>query len=184
VTRVDDFITAASQQIGDPYVFGDEGPGSFDCSGLIQYCLGLVGIKSPRVARAQQDWVSPIPKGSRQPGDLIFWGDPATHVALYVGNGKMISAPGTGKRVHMSSAPNSNVTYGRIPGLGAGTAGPLGEIQNAALLGADWAAGAKDVLVIGGAVTLGLGLLLLGGWQGLGAQQLQRARTQMEGLLQ
>lgn len=183
MTRVDDFLTAASQQIGDPYVFGDEGPGSFDCSGLIQYCLGLVGIKSPRVARAQQDWVSPISQSARQPGDLIFWGRPATHVALYVGNGKMISAPGTGKRVHLSTAPGKGVTYGRIPGLGAGTAGPIGELQNVALLGADWAAGAQGVLIQGGAVVLGLALLLLGGWQAVGAQQLRRARTQIEGLL-
>jgi hypothetical protein len=162
VTAVDDLIANARGQLGEPYVFGDEGPDSFDCSGLMQYCLGLVGIRAPRTAAEQQKWASPISASSRKPGDLIFWGSPATHVALYVGNGQMISAPGTGQRVHLVSVPSDATGYGRVPGLGTAVAGAVDVVGNTVGLVGDVLGGAKHIALTGLFVVLGLGLVVAG----------------------
>ncbi|WP_288479076.1 C40 family peptidase [uncultured Clostridium sp.] len=92
-------IAEAEKFIGVPYVWGGESPSGFDCSGLMQYVFGAEGVSLPRTAAEQQECGTPVAKGDLQPGDLIFWGEPAYHVAMYIGNGEIIAAPHTGAYV-------------------------------------------------------------------------------------
>ncbi|MCL2322635.1 MAG: NlpC/P60 family protein, partial [Oscillospiraceae bacterium] len=83
-----------------PYVWGGTSPDGFDCSGLVVYCYRQVlGMILPRTAEMQQCVGVAIPENEMQRGDLIFYGYPAHHVAIYVGNGMMVDAPYTGKDV-------------------------------------------------------------------------------------
>lgn len=170
MTSVDDLIAAAAREIGKPYVYGDEGPNAFDCSGLMQYVYAQVGIKLPRTAHEQQRYASPVK--NPLPGDLVFWGDPAYHVALYVGNGKMISAPHKGSKVGVSDVYGTP-TYGRVPGLGALLAVPFGLARAAgdSVSGlVDRALGnVKTIVYEGLFVALGLGLLGWGVYKASGA---------------
>ena len=92
------------QQIGKPYVYGDDGPNSFDCSGLVQYCYNQfsdeIGFSLPRTT------YDLVKKGTKvyannmdewEPGDLVF--PHAGHVVVYIGNGKCIEAMQTGTNV-------------------------------------------------------------------------------------
>ncbi|MGL5417717.1 MAG: NlpC/P60 family protein [Clostridium sp.] len=92
-------ISYGEQFIGVPYVWGGESPSGFDCSGLMQYIFGHNGVSLPRTAAAQQECGTPVAKGDLQPGDLVFWGDPAYHVAVYIGGGQILVAPHTGAYV-------------------------------------------------------------------------------------
>jgi cell wall-associated NlpC family hydrolase len=94
-------VAAAKKQIGDPYRYGGTGPGSFDCSGLVQYAWKKAGVKLPRVASTQ--FVRTRHKVSwrnLKPGDLMFFNG-LGHVGMYVGHGKMIHSPRTGERVRI-----------------------------------------------------------------------------------
>jgi peptidoglycan DL-endopeptidase CwlO len=92
-------IAIAEAQVGKPYVWGAAGPDSFDCSGLMQWSWNQIGIKLPRVAADQQSWAIPVPISQVSPGDLVFFGSPAHHVGMYVGNGMMVDAPHSGALV-------------------------------------------------------------------------------------
>jgi len=125
-----EIIAEARKFLGDPYVFGAAGPSSFDCSGLVQYVLGKVGIHGvPRTSEQQWAWAKKITRKDLQPGDLIFeqWpGDlaPPGHVVIYAGSGKVIEAPQPGQDVHVrdwSPAETTIVGYGRVPGLHGAT---------------------------------------------------------------
>lgn len=108
-------------QIGKPYVYGEDDPRTgFDCSGLIEYVYGIVGIKLPHNAAQQQKATTPV--SSPLPGDLVFYGSPAYHVGLYLGGGEMLTAPHTGALVHKTPVYGSP-TYGRVAGSGAATSG-------------------------------------------------------------
>lgn len=104
-------IDFAIDQIGLPYVWGGNGPGlgdaGFDCSGLTKAAYATAGINLPRTAHTQYFATRHIPNGdSLQPGDLLFYGNPATkihHVGLYIGNGQMINAPTFGMPVQVAS---------------------------------------------------------------------------------
>lgn len=114
MASVSDLIAAAKAQIGKPYVFGSQGPESFDCSGLTQFVYGTLGIRIPRTSQEQQRAATPV--GTPEPGDLVFWGNPAYHVALYVGGGQVISAPQPGENVKLQPVWGSP-TYGRVASL-------------------------------------------------------------------
>lgn len=91
-----DAVDLAASLIGRPYVWGAEGPGAFDCSGLTHYVYGEFGIELPRRAISQSRVGDPV--GRRlQRGDLVFFSDDArrtlvTHVGIYEGTGMMIEA--------------------------------------------------------------------------------------------
>lgn len=118
MSKADQIIAYGMAEIGKPYHYGDEGPNAFDCSGLMQWIFGKAGIKLPRTAAQQQQIVTPV-KDPR-PGDLIFWGSPAHHVALYLGNGRMLAAPRTGVPVRVQDVYGSPM-YGRVAGAGTGS---------------------------------------------------------------
>jgi cell wall-associated NlpC family hydrolase len=92
-------IALVTAQMGKPYLWGGTGPDSFDCSGLMQWSWNQLGLQLPRVAADQQTWAVPVPISQVLPGDLVFFGSPAHHVGLYVGNGLMVDAPHTGEFV-------------------------------------------------------------------------------------
>jgi cell wall-associated NlpC family hydrolase len=95
-------ISAARAQLGKPYQYGGSGPGSFDCSGLTSWAWRAAGVSLPHSAAAQHGVGSPVSRGDLQPGDLVFFGSPAYHVGIYIGDGMMIHAPTTGDVVKVS----------------------------------------------------------------------------------
>lgn len=107
-------LRAAVSKLGRPYVWGAEGPDTFDCSGLVQWAFAQAGVRVPRVTH--QQWVAgpQVPLSQAQPGDLLFWrSDPTnpgyiSHVAIYWGDGKMLHAPRTGDVVKISPVHTRN----------------------------------------------------------------------------
>ena len=102
-------IQYAKDQLGEPYVWGAEGPDAFDCSGLVLQAYRAAGIALPRVAENQYNAGAMLPVEQAQPGDLLFWAydpsDPRTihHVAIYLGDGKILEAEQTGVPVQIDT---------------------------------------------------------------------------------
>ena len=110
--KVQAVIDLAHKQLGKPYVWGAEGPNSFDCSGLIYYVYkNAASITLPRTSSAQYSAGVAVSRSNLKAGDLIFSSTDGTgnitHVAIYVGDGQMIHAPRTGKNVEKVSINNS-----------------------------------------------------------------------------
>ena len=96
-----DIASFAARYIGVPYVWGGSSPAGFDCSGFAQYCyLNAAGISIPRIASDQQN--SGYAVSSPASGDLVFFGYPAYHVGIYVGNDTIIHSPTSGDVVKYS----------------------------------------------------------------------------------
>lgn len=93
----------ALRQLGSRYEFGAAGLVYWDCSGLTMRALGAAGISVPHSAAAQTSYGKRIPLNQLRPGDLVFFGQPITHVGIYFGGGKMVDAPHTGARVRIES---------------------------------------------------------------------------------
>lgn len=113
---VNHIIEITAKQIGIPYLWGGTSPKGFDCSGLLQYSFGKAGVSIPRTARQQQKYCQKISYNQLKPGDLVFWNSPATHVALYIGEDKIIEAPRTGLNVRSRKIKTSEkgINFGRI----------------------------------------------------------------------
>ena len=94
----------ALKQIGDLYVFGAAGLQYWDCSGLTMKAFAQAGVSIPHSAAAQARMGKSIPFNQKQPGDLLFFGHPVSHVAIYLGGGRMVTAPRTGARVKVAEA--------------------------------------------------------------------------------
>ncbi len=143
MSRAEEALDAALRQVGKPYLWGAEGPSAFDCSGLVQYAYGLVGIDTPRTADEQYRWAKPV--DSPAPGDLVFYrrsgADRITHVGIYAGDGRMVDAPGRGRSVVAREVWGEPVGYGRVPGAGGGVLGVVGDVVTAP---AEWAAAGID----------------------------------------
>ncbi|MFE0099818.1 NlpC/P60 family protein [Streptomyces sp. NPDC059009] len=103
-------IDYAQRQLGLPYTWGGNGPAvgdlGFDCSGLTQAAYAAAGIALPRTAQQQYAAGRRLPGGQPpRPGDLVFYGHPRGgihHVGLYIGNGRMIDAPGRTQKIRIS----------------------------------------------------------------------------------
>ncbi len=89
-------LRAAAAQLGKGYRWGATGPGTFDCSGLTSFAFRQAGITLPRSSSQQARVGRPVGLGDLQPGDLVFFYQPVSHVGIYAGEGKMIHAPQTG----------------------------------------------------------------------------------------
>ena len=110
--KVQAVIDLTHKQLGKPYVWGAEGPNSFDCSGLIYYVYkNAASITLPRTSSAQYSAGVAVSRSNLKAGDLIFSSTDGTgnitHVAIYVGDGQMIHAPRNGKNVEKVSINNS-----------------------------------------------------------------------------
>lgn len=107
-------IKYAETQLGVPYVWGGEQPGKgMDCSGLTQWAFGKAGVKIPRVAADQQKVGTAVDTDKVQPGDLLFNGNPAHHVVMAIGKGKVIEAPHPGANVRIRSFSPGEFTNAR-----------------------------------------------------------------------
>jgi cell wall-associated NlpC family hydrolase len=96
-------VQTALGQLGDRYVPGATGPDAFDCSGLTTYAYAAAGITLPRSSRAQSTIGVPVSRADLQPGDLVFFYTPISHVGLYIGNGQMVHASVPGRPVAVTS---------------------------------------------------------------------------------
>ncbi|GAA0406990.1 C40 family peptidase [Streptomyces luteireticuli] len=95
-------VDFAYQQLGKPYVWGAAGPASFDCSGLTSQAWAHAGSAIPRTSQEQWRALPKVPLDRLRPGDLVVYFQDATHVALYVGAGRVIQAPRPGTVVKVS----------------------------------------------------------------------------------
>ncbi|MDQ6697474.1 MAG: C40 family peptidase [Actinomycetota bacterium] len=97
-------IAAARSVLGVPYQWSGATPATgFDCSGLVMWAWGHGGKSLPHSSGAQYGMARKIPLSELQPGDLVFYGSPVHHVALYIGGGQIIHAPHTGSVVQVAS---------------------------------------------------------------------------------
>jgi cell wall-associated NlpC family hydrolase len=95
-------IAVAMAQRGKPYVWAAGGPNSFDCSGLTAYAFRAAGISLPHSSRMQSQMGQPVSRDQLQPGDLVFFYSPVSHVGIYIGNGQMVHAPTSGDVVKVA----------------------------------------------------------------------------------
>ena len=109
-------VNYAMAQVGKPYCYGGAGPGCFDCSGLTMRAWAQAGVSLPHSSAAQYGVGRHVSAGELQPGDLIFYYSPISHVSVYIGNGQRVSATHTGDYVRVQSLGSSIVGYSRPNG--------------------------------------------------------------------
>lgn len=111
----------AQTQIGVRYVYGASNPGSgFDCSGLTSWAWREAGYSIPRTSSSQYAFTERIAREELRPGDLVFYGyGTVSHVVMYIGDGNIVHAPGSGRYVRVESLDaywtNALIGYGRVP---------------------------------------------------------------------
>ena len=106
-------VAAAKSQIGVRYIkyMSREGVG-FDCSGLTGWAWEQAGVSIPHQSRQQFNTTARVPIAYIEPGDLIYFYSPITHVGIYVGGGMMVDAPGPGRFVRLAA-----VTFSKVVGV-------------------------------------------------------------------
>lgn len=111
-------IQQALSQVGAPYVWGAEGPSSYDCSGLVKWAYGRSGVSLPHYSGAMYAMTTRISASQLQPGDLVFWGGGGSeHVAIYMGGNQLVHAFGSQGGVAVTNLAGwwkSPSGYGRI----------------------------------------------------------------------
>ncbi len=111
-------VDRALAQRGKPYVWAASGPGSFDCSGLVQYAFQAAGISLPHSSRMQSQMGSPVSRAEARAGDLVAFYSPVSHIGIYLGNGQMVHAPTSGDVVKIASVDDMGATpkFNRVAG--------------------------------------------------------------------
>lgn len=102
-------VTVAQQLVGTPYHYGGTSPSrGFDCSGLVYYSYQRAGLDVPRTTDGLYDSTFPVDPRALRQGDLLFFSikGKVSHVGLYVGKGKFVHAPSSGKKVSYASIEN------------------------------------------------------------------------------
>ncbi len=107
--RVKKVLAFACAQLGKPYLWGADGPDSFDCSGFTLRAWERAGVSLPHNSAMQARYGTRVAASQLQPGDLVFYYSPISHVGIYIGNKLMIDAPRSGKDVRITP-----VRYGEI----------------------------------------------------------------------
>lgn len=102
-------VQYALAQVGDAYVYGAMGENAFDCSGLTMRAWAQAGVSLPHSSSAQMGSGAPVSSSALQPGDLVFYYSPVSHVGIYIGNGQIVHAanPSTGVTI----APVMSMPY-------------------------------------------------------------------------
>lgn len=95
-------LAAAQTKLGAPYAWGSSGPNAFDCSGLTSWAFKQAGVSIPRTSAAQSTFGTAVAKKDLQPGDLVFFYQPVSHVGIYMGGGKILHASTSGEPVKIS----------------------------------------------------------------------------------
>lgn len=115
-------VATALAQVGKPYLWGAAGPNAFDCSGLTMFAWAAAGIQLEHYTVAQLQETYPITQAELQPGDLVFYSPPMDypivpgHVAMYIGNGDVVSANSAGTFVQTQSIYYDGIpsSFGRV----------------------------------------------------------------------
>lgn len=138
----DAVVQDAKKYLGVPYVWGGESTSGIDCSGLVQAAYGDLGITLPRVAEDQARMGTAVPSlAQAKPGDLLTFGAPAYHIAIYLGDNKLIESPEPGRTVHVTDVYQTPTSIRRI--LPTAAAGPVASTGSTG-------AGSADQLVAAG----------------------------------
>ena len=95
-------VRIASGELGVPYRYGGSSPSGFDCSGLVAFVYGRLGVRLPHNAAAQYAYGRAVDRSHLRPGDLVFFHG-LGHVGVYIGHGRIIHAPHSGARVEIQS---------------------------------------------------------------------------------
>ncbi len=116
-------VSDAEKYLGVPYVYGGTNPATgLDCSALVQRTYGDLGISLPRTSQEQSTLGTPVASlAQAQPGDLVGFGSPATHIGIYIGNNQMIDAPHTGEKVQIQTLTTEPTSIRRILGSSVDT---------------------------------------------------------------
>lgn len=102
-TLGDRAVRIALKAVGVPYRWGGASPASgFDCSGLVHWAYRHVGVELPHSSYALYDLGRAVPRSRLRTGDLMFFYG-LGHVGMYIGRGRMVHAPSSGKRVEIVS---------------------------------------------------------------------------------
>jgi peptidoglycan DL-endopeptidase CwlO len=116
-SRAGTAVNAAASQIGVAYKFAAASPGvAFDCSGLTSWAWGQAGVFLPHQSAQQYASVPHVSSSEAQPGDLIFFYSPISHVGIYIGGGMMIDSPNSGATVRRAA-----INWGNVTGVGRPT---------------------------------------------------------------
>ena len=106
-------VKTALAQINDPYVWGASGPDGFDCSGLTSYAYGAAGVALPHSSAAQSRLGVEVARADLQPGDLVFFYSPVSHVGIYIGNGMMVHARTFGQPVAVTTVDQRGYRFAK-----------------------------------------------------------------------
>lgn len=107
-------VAAALTQLGVAWVFAAATPGvAFDCSGLTMWAWGRAGVSLPHQSRQQYAMMPHVPASAAQPGDLLFFYSPISHVGIYMGGGRMVHSPNAASSVNVRA-----VNWGNVVGVG------------------------------------------------------------------
>ena len=128
-------VADARKYLGIPYVWGGESRSGMDCSGLVQRTFADLGVHLPRTADEQSHAGTPVASmADAQPGDLLFFGSPAYHVAIYAGDGKLIESPEPGKTVHVTDVYQTPTSIRRVEIPGSSPTGKsAGDLSTAGI---------------------------------------------------
>ena len=115
-TTGSDAVLSAEKYLGVPYKYGGTDPESgLDCSAFVQRAYADVGVQLPRVAKDQATQGIAVPSlAQAEPGDLVAFGSPVSHIGIYVGDNKMIVAPHTGDRVKIEDVYTTPTAIRRL----------------------------------------------------------------------
>ncbi|CAN7497849.1 MULTISPECIES: peptidoglycan hydrolase RipC [Mycobacteriaceae] len=102
-------VQAALTRIGSPYSWGAEGPGAFDCSGLVKWAFQQAGVSLPHSSYAQAAGGQAVSTDQMQPGDVVSYYSDASHVGIYIGDGMMVHASTFGKPVVVAPVNNAPI---------------------------------------------------------------------------
>lgn len=108
-------VDVALGQLGTPYGWGGNGPHRFDCSGLTSFAWRAAGVELPRTSRQQFAGVTRVSRSDLIPGDLVYYHSPVSHVAIYMGDGKVVEAPNSGGVVRVR---NDGLSRSGVVGFG------------------------------------------------------------------
>ncbi len=106
-------VSIALGKIGSPYVWGSSGPNGFDCSGLTSYAYGAAGVALPHSSAAQSRLGVEVARADLQPGDLVFFYSPISHVGIYIGNGMMVHARTFGQPVAVTTVDQRGYRFAK-----------------------------------------------------------------------
>ena len=116
-SRAEIAIAAARSQLGVRYQFAMASPGvAFDCSGITSYAWAQAGVSIPHQSAQQFASTPHVATADIQPGDLLFFYHPISHVSIYIGNGQEIHAPAPGKFVEIANVDWAGLVGASRPG--------------------------------------------------------------------